>query len=77
MLHLFGIAHARLTFKHPGRRFRLTDVEGKVGKGNFEMIKKGFLKIYPVQGIVGEGFSWDIGELKRRENRIYRTRIKK
>lgn len=44
MLHLFGIDHERLTFKLPGRRFRLTDVEGKVGKGFF-------LKIYPVQGI--------------------------
>lgn len=30
ILHLFGIDHERLTFKHQGRRFRLTDVEGHV-----------------------------------------------
>ncbi|MBN3522023.1 DUF1501 domain-containing protein [Algoriphagus lutimaris] len=33
MLHLFGIDHERLTFKHLGRRYRLTDVEGEVVKG--------------------------------------------
>lgn len=32
MLHLLGIDHERLTFKHQGRRFRLTDVEGHVVK---------------------------------------------
>jgi hypothetical protein len=30
ILHLLGIDHARLTFKHQGRRFRLTDVHGHV-----------------------------------------------
>lgn len=30
MLHLLGIAHEKLTYKHQGRRFRLTDVEGHV-----------------------------------------------
>lgn len=30
LLHLLGIDHERLTFKHQGRRFRLTDVHGKV-----------------------------------------------
>jgi hypothetical protein len=35
MLHLFDINHERLTFKHPGRRYRLTDLEGKVGKRFF------------------------------------------
>jgi hypothetical protein len=30
LMHLFGIDHERLTFKFQGRRFRLTDVEGKV-----------------------------------------------
>ena len=30
MLHLLGIDHERLTFKHQGRRFRLTDVHGEV-----------------------------------------------
>ena len=30
MLHLLGIDHERLTFKSQGRRFRLTDVQGKV-----------------------------------------------
>jgi len=30
MLHLLGIDHERLTFKHQGRNFRLTDVEGNV-----------------------------------------------
>lgn len=30
ILHLLGIDHERLTYKHQGRRFRLTDVHGKV-----------------------------------------------
>jgi hypothetical protein len=30
LLHLFGIDHERLIFKHQGRRFRLTDVHGHV-----------------------------------------------
>ena len=30
MLHLLGIDHKRLTFKHQGRYFRLTDVHGRV-----------------------------------------------
>ena len=30
MLHLLGIDHERLTYKHQGRRYRLTDVHGKV-----------------------------------------------
>ena len=30
ILHLFGIDHERLTYKHQGRRFRLTDVHGNV-----------------------------------------------
>jgi hypothetical protein len=30
MLHLLGIDHERLTYKYQGRRFRLTDVSGKV-----------------------------------------------
>ncbi|RMG26608.1 MAG: DUF1501 domain-containing protein [Bacteroidetes bacterium] len=30
LLHLMGIDHERLTFRHQGRRFRLTDVHGKV-----------------------------------------------
>ena len=30
MLHLLGIDHERLTFKHQGRRYRLTDVHGNV-----------------------------------------------
>ncbi len=32
MLHLLGLDHERLTFKHQGRRFRLTDVHGQVVK---------------------------------------------
>ncbi|EAZ83262.1 DUF1501 domain-containing protein [Algoriphagus machipongonensis] len=32
MLHLMGIDHERLTYKHLGRRYRLTDVSGKVVK---------------------------------------------
>ena len=32
MLHLLGIDHERLTFRHQGRDFRLTDVHGKVVK---------------------------------------------
>jgi uncharacterized protein (DUF1501 family) len=30
MLHLLGLDHERLTFSHNGRRYRLTDVHGKV-----------------------------------------------
>ncbi|WPP51904.1 DUF1501 domain-containing protein [Catalinimonas niigatensis] len=30
LLHLMGVDHEKLTFKHQGRRFRLTDVAGKV-----------------------------------------------
>lgn len=33
LLHLFGVDHERLTYKHQGRRFRLTDVHGEVVKG--------------------------------------------
>jgi hypothetical protein len=32
VMHLMGIDHERLTFKYQGRRFRLTDVHGKVVK---------------------------------------------
>ena len=30
MLHLLGIDHERLTYRHAGRDFRLTDVHGEV-----------------------------------------------
>jgi hypothetical protein len=33
MLHLLGIDHERLTYKFQGRRYRLTDVHGKVVSG--------------------------------------------
>lgn len=33
MLHLLGLDHERLTFRHAGRDFRLTDVAGNVVKG--------------------------------------------
>ena len=33
LLHLMGIDHERLTYKFQGRRYRLTDVEGKLVKG--------------------------------------------
>jgi hypothetical protein len=33
VLHLMGLDHARLTFKHLGRRYRLTDVAGHVVQG--------------------------------------------
>ena len=33
ILHLLGLEHTRLTFRHQGRDFRLTDVEGDVVKG--------------------------------------------
>lgn len=32
LLHLLGVDHERLTFRHQGRRYRLTDVHGKVVK---------------------------------------------
>lgn len=33
LLHLLGLNHERLTYRHAGRDFRLTDVAGKVVKG--------------------------------------------
>lgn len=30
ILHLMGLDHERLTFRHGGRDYRLTDVEGNV-----------------------------------------------
>jgi hypothetical protein len=30
VLHLLGLNHEQLIFKHQGRRYRLTDVSGKV-----------------------------------------------
>ena len=30
LLHLLGLDHTRLTYRHNGRDFRLTDVAGKV-----------------------------------------------
>ncbi|MFK7757140.1 MAG: DUF1501 domain-containing protein [Flavobacteriales bacterium] len=33
MLHLLGIDHEKFTYKHQGRRFRLTDVEGEIVRG--------------------------------------------
>jgi arylsulfatase A-like enzyme len=32
LLHLLGIDHEKLIYKYQGRRFRLTDVAGKVVK---------------------------------------------
>jgi hypothetical protein len=32
ILHLFGVDHERLTYRFQGRRYRLTDVFGKVVK---------------------------------------------
>jgi len=32
LMHLTGIDHERLTYKFQGRRFRLTDVDGKIVK---------------------------------------------
>jgi hypothetical protein len=32
IMHLMGVDHERLTYKHQGRRYRLTDVHGKVQK---------------------------------------------
>ncbi|WP_233267448.1 DUF1501 domain-containing protein [Paraglaciecola sp. L3A3] len=33
LLHLMGVNHEQLTYKYQGRRFRLTDVHGKIVKG--------------------------------------------
>jgi arylsulfatase A-like enzyme len=33
VLHLLGMDHEKLIYKHLGRRFRLTDVAGKVVPG--------------------------------------------
>ena len=35
LLHLLGLDHERLTYRHAGRDFRLTDVEGHVVKEIF------------------------------------------
>ena len=32
MLHLLGFDHEKLTYRYPGRDFRLTDVHGNVVK---------------------------------------------
>ena len=33
MLHLLGVEHEKLTFRHQGRRYRLTDVAGNIVNG--------------------------------------------
>ncbi|MCU0382115.1 MAG: DUF1501 domain-containing protein, partial [Chitinophagaceae bacterium] len=33
LLHLLGLNHEQLTFRHLGRRYRLTDVEGQLVTG--------------------------------------------
>ena len=33
ILHLLGVDHERLIFRHQGRHYRLTDVHGRVMKG--------------------------------------------
>ena len=33
ILHLMGFDHTKLTFRHSGRDYRLTDVHGDVVKG--------------------------------------------
>ena len=33
LLHLLGINHEQLTYRHQGRRYRLTDVHGEVVQG--------------------------------------------
>jgi hypothetical protein len=35
ILHLLGMDHERLTYRHVGRNFRLTDVEGEVAREIF------------------------------------------
>jgi hypothetical protein len=30
LLHLLGVDHKRLTYRHQGREFRVTDVSGEV-----------------------------------------------
>jgi hypothetical protein len=35
ILHLLGLDHERLTFRHAGRDMRLTDVKGRVHEGMF------------------------------------------
>ena len=33
VLHLMGLDHTKLTYRHGGRDYRLTDVSGEVVKG--------------------------------------------
>jgi hypothetical protein len=33
ILHLLGLDHEKLTYRHAGRDYRLTDVAGEVAKG--------------------------------------------
>ena len=35
LMHLLGVDHEKLTFKHQGRRYRLTDVHGEGCEGDF------------------------------------------
>ena len=33
LLHLLGLDHLRLTYRHGGRQFRLTDIYGEIVQG--------------------------------------------
>ena len=33
ILHLMGFDHEKLTYRHGGREYRLTDVRGEVARG--------------------------------------------
>ena len=39
ILHLLGMDHERLTYRHAGRNFRLTDVEGEVAREIFSLVE--------------------------------------
>ena len=41
MLHLLGLDHERLTYRHAGRDYRLTDVEGRVVEGDPRLTRPG------------------------------------
>jgi hypothetical protein len=43
ILHLLGLDHERLTYRHAGRDFRLTDVDGQGREGGTVARVEGFV----------------------------------
>ena len=55
VLHLMGLDHTRLTYRHAGRDFRLTDVAGEVPQENPSVVRrKSFYSPSVLDGLVFE-----------------------